>query len=118
MSFKRGGSARNEPAAQQPPNNAEVGQREATLPGPSGDKRPPIVAAMQWVSQITTVSLELVIPSAAGYWLDERWGTGPWLLICGVLLGFTVFMYHLLQMAGMVGKGRGRPAEPDSDREP
>jgi F0F1-type ATP synthase assembly protein I len=85
-----------------------AGQRDATVPGSDDDQRPPIVVAVQWVSQITTVSLELVIPSAGGYWLDQHWGTSPWLLICGVAFGFAVFMYHLLQMVGMAGKRSSR----------
>lgn len=24
-----------------------------------------------------------------GHWLDDRWGTTPWLLLCGASLGFT-----------------------------
>lgn len=57
-----------------------------------------MVVAAQWVSQITTVSLEMALPAAFGYWLDNKWGTAPWLVIVGGILGFTVGFRHLLQM--------------------
>lgn len=58
-----------------------------------------MAAAMQWVTKITTVSLEMSLPAAGGYWLDDRWGTDPWLVIVGAILGFVVGFRHLLQMA-------------------
>jgi F0F1-type ATP synthase assembly protein I len=58
-----------------------------------------MVVAMQWVHQITAVAIEMVLPAGVGYWLDSRWGTGPWLLIGGAILGLGVAMQHLLQIA-------------------
>lgn len=64
----------------------------------SGNGRPPLVTAYRWVSQITTVSLEMVLPAVLGDWLDKRWGTAPWLVVVGAMLGFATGMRHLLQM--------------------
>ena len=55
---------------------------------PTQDQRPPMVVAMYWVSQVTTVGLEMSLPAGLGYWLDLRWGTLPWLVSLGGLLGF------------------------------
>ena len=63
------------------------------------DERPPMADAMQWVSRVTTVSLEMALPPGLGYWADESWGTGPWLVILGAVFGFMLGMWHLLQMA-------------------
>ena len=52
----------------------------------------------QLASQVTSVSLEMALPAALGYWLDTRAGTAPWLLIVGAVLGVTVGMWHLLQI--------------------
>ena len=41
------------------------------------------------------IGLEMVIPIALGAWLDYRWGTSPWMVILGVLVGFAVGMTHL-----------------------
>jgi len=64
----------------------------------SNDGRPPMVAAMQWVSRITTVSLEMALPAGLGYLADEGWGTEPWLTSVGALFGFIVGFRHLLQL--------------------
>lgn len=75
---------------------------------PSNDDRPPLVVAMQWVQQITTVALEMALPAGLGYWLDGKWGTAPWLVICGAILGFIVSMSHLMQLAKASGSKRVR----------
>lgn len=62
-----------------------------------------MVVAAEWVTRITTVGLEMALPAALGYWLDERWGTEPWLIILGGALGFTVGLRHLLQMQKPTG---------------
>lgn len=47
------------------------------------------------------LELTMVIGGLAygGYWLDERWGTSPWLLIIGVLLGTFGGGWHAMKMA-------------------
>lgn len=67
----------------------------------SSQDRPPLAVAMQWVSQITTVSLEMSLPALLGYWLDSKWQTEPWLVVVGGVLGFVVGIRHLLQMVKM-----------------
>jgi len=38
-----------------------------------------------------SLGVEMAIPvflcAGAGYWLDQRWQTKPWLMVVGVLLG-------------------------------
>lgn len=41
------------------------------------------------------IGLEMALPIAVGVWLDYRWGTSPWLVIAGVIIGFAVGMVHL-----------------------
>ncbi len=69
-----------------------------SVSGSPKDDRPPMVAAMQWVSQITAISMEMVVLAVLGYWLDSMWGTDPWLLVSGALIGFAVGMMHLFQI--------------------
>lgn len=66
-----------------------------------------MVVAWQWVSNIFTVSLEMVLPALAGFWADGKWGTKPWLTACGAVLGFILGMTHLLQMT----RPKERPKE-------
>jgi uncharacterized protein YqgC (DUF456 family) len=52
---------------------------------------------MEWVAKITTVALEMFLPAVAGAYIDRRMGTGYWAIV-GVVVGFVVGMWHLLQM--------------------
>jgi hypothetical protein len=58
-----------------------------------------MVEAMEWVSKITTVALEMVLPGLAGTWLDRRWGTN-YLAIVGFALGLGLGLWHLLVLTG------------------
>jgi|GEM_PF-911416 len=74
------------------------------------DKQPPMAAAMTWVSRITTVCLEMVLPAVGGVWLDERYGTSFWVVV-GVLVGGALGLWHLLQLTKPKAKG-GKPPLP------
>ena len=52
---------------------------------------------MAWVSRITTVGLEMVLPGLAGVYLDRKLGTS-FLTLIGFGLGLVVGMTHLLLM--------------------
>jgi F0F1-type ATP synthase assembly protein I len=64
----------------------------------SSQNQSPMSIAAHWVSVTSTISLEMALPGAFGYWLDGQWGTKPWLVIIGVVLGFVTGMLHLLQL--------------------
>lgn len=44
----------------------------------------------------------LAVPVAlfalAGHWLDRRWGTEPWLLLAGSVLGIVVGFYNFFKV--------------------
>jgi F0F1-type ATP synthase assembly protein I len=74
------------------------------------DQRPrphPFAAAMEWVAKITTVGLEMVLPTVAGTYLDQYLGTNYWAVI-GLVVGLAVGFWHLLQMTKST-PGKGRP---------
>lgn len=65
------------------------------------DQRPPVhplAAAADWVAKITTVALEMVLPTVGGAYLDRHWGTRYGALL-GLILGVSVGLWHLLQLA-------------------
>lgn len=68
----------------------------------SPDDRPPLALAVEWVSRITTVSLEMVVPGVVGYWLDHRWQT-HFLAPLGFVFGVVAGMWHLLRMTASSG---------------
>jgi F0F1-type ATP synthase assembly protein I len=67
--------------------------------GASNDDRPPMVVAMRWVQQITSIAIEMAVPAFLGPWADKHWGTEPWFVGIGAVLGFSVAMVHLLALA-------------------
>jgi F0F1-type ATP synthase assembly protein I len=64
----------------------------------SPDGRSAYAQAMEWVSVITTISLEMVLPGALGYWIDQKIGTKVLFLIVGLILGCVVGMRQLIQL--------------------
>lgn len=78
---------------------------------PPSDHRPPVAAALEWVSQITAVGVCMVGCIWLGRWLDERMGTSFWATV-GLIVGPLVGFYHLLVVTGVIG-GKGRGGDPD-----
>ncbi len=56
-----------------------------------------IAEAMNWVSKITIVALEMVLPGLAGLWLDNQLET-RFLTMLGFGLGVPFGMWHLIVM--------------------
>jgi F0F1-type ATP synthase assembly protein I len=55
--------------------------------------------AYQW-----TLEAALAVPIAMGlgYWADTRFGTSPWLLFAGVVIGFGALVRGLLRIRHLV----------------
>ena len=53
--------------------------------------------------EITTLGTEFavaeILGTAVGFLLDNKWGTTPWLLIAGAIVGFGVGFYIILRAA-------------------
>jgi F0F1-type ATP synthase assembly protein I len=55
----------------------------------------------------------LCVVGALGWWLDEKLGTSPWLLIAGVFLGATGGFLSLLRAVGSPSRPPREPRDPD-----
>lgn len=82
------------------------------MPDASEDRRPPVAVAMEWVSRITTVSLEMGLPPWGGWWLDRYLHTFPGFVIAGAIFGLLLGMFHLNQMVSEAD--RRKPGDPQS----
>jgi len=50
----------------------------------------------------TTLALTVLLGLGVGYWLDQRLGTGPWLLLVGGFLGMALAFYQFFRtVAGL-----------------
>lgn len=57
----------------------------------------------------------MAIPPLAGWWGDSRWGTAPWLLIAGAVLGFLSGMLSIWKLSADFSRPK-RPAPPMDGR--
>ena len=72
----------------------------------SPDDRSPLALAMEWVSRITTICLEMALPALLGH-LADRWLNRKMLfLVLGAVVGFSLGMWQLVKLAaGPPGDG-------------
>ena len=58
--------------------------------------------------EITTLWMEFavseILGAGAGYWLDQRWGTSPWMLLAGAGAGFALGLYQVIRGAGQMSR--------------
>jgi len=50
------------------------------------------------------LALSVLVGFFLGRWLDEQWGTAPWLLIAGLVLGTAAGFIHFFREAIAIGK--------------
>jgi ATP synthase protein I len=68
-----------------------------------------------WI-RYSSIGLELAGVTAGlallGYWIDRRYGTGPWGLIGGVIIGIVGGLYNLVRESlDAVREGRSEDAD-------
>ena len=76
---------------------------------------PPWGVGVSWgagVAPFLTLGLELALAVVAffflGRWLDQRWGTSPWLMIAGLAVGFAGGFINFLRTALAIGRRQDR----------
>jgi ATP synthase protein I len=86
------------------------------------DPRSPLAVAALWLSQVTTVVVEMALPAFVGHWADSRWNTGALFLMLGSGVGLAVGMWHLLRMVAQTHSDAAIPRDPrrhdDRNEEP
>jgi F0F1-type ATP synthase assembly protein I len=56
------------------------------------------------------LAITVVIFFFIGRWLDETWGTDPWLMLCGLAVGIAGGMISFLRTVARLGKQQDREA--------
>jgi hypothetical protein len=64
--------------------------------------------AAPFIGAAGTLTGGLIVGVLGGRWLDAKFGTDPWLLLAGILVGLAVGLYDV----GRVALGRGRQSGP------
>jgi ATP synthase protein I len=53
------------------------------------------------------LAFSALLGAVVGHYLDQRWGTGPWLTLVGTLLGTAAGFYEIVSAVGRFGEGNG-----------
>ena len=61
------------------------------------------------------VSLEMVLPGLAGYWLDQRLGTMFVFLLVGLSVGSVGGMWHLMRMIATENRASSQHIEKSNE---
>jgi len=75
------------------------------------DGRPPLAQAAAWASRVMTVALEMVLPGVLGIWIDRQLGYKAAFTLVGFGIGFSVALWHLLQLTKHNTKRRENTGE-------
>ena len=60
--------------------------------------------AMKWASRGTSIAMQFAVPAGGGAWLDDRFGTSPWLLLLGLAFGSYLGFRELMRLASSSGQ--------------
>ncbi len=82
----------------------------------SPDGRSSIALAWGWATRIMTISLEMVLPGLAGYWLDQKLGTKALFMLIGFVLGSAAAMMHLLHLVRTSNQHRTKKISPKKQK--
>jgi hypothetical protein len=62
-----------------------------------GDWTQALREAAPYMGLGTSLAVTVLLGVGAGYWLDEKLGTKPWLLLLGAASGLAVALYHFFR---------------------
>jgi len=54
------------------------------------------------------LALSVLLGAVIGHYLDQRWGTEPWMTLVGTLLGTAAGFYEIFNTLRQFGEGNGR----------
>jgi F0F1-type ATP synthase assembly protein I len=81
---------------------------------PQGAQRKPLGNEyFRYAGAGTQFALTFLAFGACGWWLDGRLGTGPWLMIAGIMLGATGAFYSLVRQLGPTRRDSGARSTDD-----
>ena len=85
--------------------------------GRSKDRPSPFFEA----AQVSSVGVEMAVATllgwAGGYWLDNKFETGPWLMLVGLLFGVAAGFNGLIRTAHKINARQQTPGEHTPVRE-
>ena len=87
------------PTGQSTSRQRDVARRKAELLAEAGQEPPKGVGGDGSGGQGMQFAGAVAVSVGLGYWLDRTFGTSPWLVMAGVILGVTVGFIALVRAA-------------------
>lgn len=75
--------------------------------------RPTLADALRFTQAGTVLIAPMLGLGAFGYWIDGRFGTRPWVMVAGLLLGMGGGFVNFLQLVLPKRRGGGGPEDGD-----
>ena len=69
----------------------------------------------QYIALGTHIAASMMIPVLAGIYADNRWGSSPWGVIIGALVGFGAMISIVLGLAAQTGRNEYMEKRKKSD---
>ncbi len=66
------------------------------------------VDGMVWATRVTSIAMQMAVPTGLGYLADQHWGLTPWLMVVGACLGGAMFAMEVVRLAQGVEAGGSR----------
>lgn len=63
------------------------------------EKKNPLTDYAEYLSLGAEIAVGLAAPILLGYWLDEYFGTTPWILLAGCLVGAVNIFFIIFHLA-------------------
>lgn len=74
------------------------------MPTPTDQGPSAVARGMTVAAQMSGLGMELAVPILGGYWLDQRWKTGPWMLLLGLVVGIYLFTIGVIRVSRDLAK--------------
>jgi len=81
------------------------------------DGRNAVARGYVLASRATSIGFQMAIPALLGWWADSSWKTSPWCMLVGVVLGFILAMFEILQLAKGTDRTSSRSGQRPSDQD-
>ncbi len=69
----------------------------------------------EYTALVLDIAAPPLVGGVAGYWLDERFGTRPWILVSGVGLGFIAAVINTIRLAQKLDRENGKNGKNTKD---
>ena len=76
--------------------------------------KPPDSRGFGFYAQMSQVAMEMVLPVLLGVFVDSKFGTTPWVMIAGALVGLFGGLFHLIVLVSRHDGDRPSPPKRDA----